>query len=387
MDKKIVALCGVLLFGVSFYATQSLVSSSSPSSPLMQDSITEVTQPSASSDGVKTVFTGAKSETCPLNGEKLTKEERSLWERRRPLVVMIENHVDARPQSGLSQADVIYEAVAEGGITRFATVFYCKDAPYIGPVRSARMYYIDFASEYGKNPLYAHVGGANTPGPADALGKLRTINWAGYNDLNQFSIPFPYFFRDYERLPNRATEHTMYSSTKKLWDFAREKRGLSDTDKKGTSWDKGFVSWEFKDDEPASTPSAPSVKFGFWDGGSDYIVTWKYQSTGNRYVRSQNGVPHVDKNTSKPLTTRNIVVQFTRESPANDGYPGGHIIYKTIGTGKGIVFQDGTAADITWSKKDQFARTIYTTKQGDEVKFNGGKIWVEIVPEGNTVTY
>ena len=145
MDKKIVAICAVLLFGVSFYATQSLVSVSTGTQSLPTQENIEVAQPSVGKDTIKTQFSGPKTEECPINGEKLTKEERLVWEKRRPLVVMIENHIDARPQSGLSQADVIYEVVAEGGITRFASVFYCKDAPLIGPVRSARVYFIYYS--------------------------------------------------------------------------------------------------------------------------------------------------------------------------------------------------------------------------------------------------
>src|SRR3989338_8386825 len=257
MNKKIVFFCGVLLFCVSFYTAQSLVQSEiTVQTPSNQDQI-EVTDPSNNPDEQQ-VYSGPKTEECPLNGEKLTKEEKALWETRRPLVVMIENHTDARPQSGLTSADIIYEAVAEGGITRFATVFYCKDAPYIGPVRSARVYFISFAAEYGNNPLYAHVGGANTPGPADALGKLHTIKWSGKNDLNQFSINFPYFFRDYDRLTGRATEHTMYSSTQKLWEYAQKARKLTNIDDNGLSWDSTYQKWEFKEDEPSKSPLAPT---------------------------------------------------------------------------------------------------------------------------------
>src|SRR3990167_4880086 len=117
---------------------------------------------------------GSKSETCPLNGAKFTRAEKNIWESRRPLAVMIENHLEARPQSGLSDADIIYEAVAEGGITRFMGLFYCQAAAFetiLGPVRSARTYFLDWASEYSF-PLYAHVGGANTPGQANALGQI-----------------------------------------------------------------------------------------------------------------------------------------------------------------------------------------------------------------------
>jgi hypothetical protein len=105
-----------------------------------------------------------KTEECPINGGMFSTIERDIWEERRPMGVMIENHLDSRPQSGLSRADVIYEAVAEGGITRFLGIFYCGAAAEdvtIGPIRSARVYFVDWISEYGTDPLYVHFGGAN----------------------------------------------------------------------------------------------------------------------------------------------------------------------------------------------------------------------------------
>ena len=180
---------------------------------------------------------------------------------------MIENHVDARPQSGLSGADVVYEAVAEGGITRFLAMFYCQDAGKVGPVRSARTYFIDFASEYGDFPLYAHVGGANQPGPADALSQLSDYGWTGYNDMNQFSIGFPTFWRDYDRLGHvAATEHTMYSTVQKLWDYGATNRDLTNVDKDGKSWDKTFVPYQFRDDAPASASGRKLNQF-IWNFG------------------------------------------------------------------------------------------------------------------------
>src|SRR3989344_1535875 len=198
MNKKIVIISSVLIYLVSAYFSFAFFSKTqeegfkSPFVLYAPPKDTALNQ--VSSDEPKT-------EECPLNGEMLAKSQKKAWEKRRPLGIMVENHLDARPQSGLSSADVVYEAVAEGGITRFLAIFYCKDASYIGPVRSARIYFIHLLEAYGGNPLYAHVGGANTPGPADALGYIQDIEWSSHNDMNQFSVPFPYFWRDYERLP------------------------------------------------------------------------------------------------------------------------------------------------------------------------------------------
>ncbi len=332
-----------------------------------------------------------KTEPCPLNGELMTKSQEKIWQARRPLGVMIENHVQARPQSGLSSADIVYEAVAEGGITRFLAVFYCQDAPYVGPVRSARMYFIHFLQAYGSNPLYAHVGGANTPGPANALGYLSTIGWAGNNDMNQFSVPFPYFWRDYERLPNRATEHTVYSSTAKLWEYAKTYRGLTNVDANGVSWDKNFTPWKFIDDAPMSKRGAvDKIDFGFWDQSvSDYGVTWNYDKNTNLYSRVNGGQPHIDKNTGKQLTAKDVVVMFSPESVVHDGYPDGqHLMYNTIGEGNALVFQNGQAIEATWSRTNYTDNLKFTdSATGLEIPMVRGEIFVEMLPTGNKVTY
>ncbi len=341
------------------------------------------------SNGTTAIPDEPKTEECPINGEMLTKSQKLAWEKRRPLGVMIENHKEARPQSGLSYADVVYETVAEGGITRFLAVFYCKDAPYVGPVRSARMYFINLLEGYGSNPLYAHVGGANTPGPADALGYLKEISWSSYNDLNQFSVPFPYFWRDYERLPNRATEHTVYSSTAKLWQYAKDKRELTEKDSDGIRWDKGFTPWEFVDDaKTGDRGNITKVDFGFWDSfASDFGVVWSYDKTSNSYKRNNGGVPHLDKNTGRQLTAKNIVVMFAKESPANDGYEGGHLLYKTFGSGDALIFNNGQVIKGEWSREDTTDNLKFTDEQGKETPMVRGQVFVEVLPIGNKVNY
>lgn len=330
-----------------------------------------------------------RTEQCPLNGEMYSKEQKKWWEKHRPLGIMIENHLEARPQSGLSFADVVYEAVAEGGITRFLTVFYCQDAGQVGPVRSARTYFIDFMSEYGDSPLYTHVGGANQPGPADALGQIDDYGWGGYNDMNQFSIGYPVFWRDYNRLGHAvATEHTMYSTTQKLWDYAASTRKLAATGKDGTPWDKGFVPYGFKNDAPASERgSSQTIHLESWTSSPDYFVDWIYDQQNNNYKRNNAGVPHTDKNTGKQLTAKTIVVLSMIESSANDGYENNaHLLYRTKGSGKATVFMDGKKITGTWEKDSRTSRTIISDNSGTPIKFDKGQIWFEILPTDGVVT-
>lgn len=344
------------------------------------------TVPTVTTEG-KTLFNPSlpKTESCPLNGALYSKEQRAWWEKHRPLGVMIENHQDSRPQSGLSYADVIYEAVAEGGITRFLTVFYCQDANPIGPVRSARTYFLDFISEYADNPLYAHVGGANAAGPADALSQIDDYGWSSYNDLNQFSIGFPTFWRDYNRLGHEvATEHTMYSTTTKLWDLGKS-RGLTNVDKDGNPWDKKFVPYSFKD-EATDRPLNQTIHIEFWNGYSQYFVDWNYDKASNAYKRKNAGQPHLDKDTNKQLTAKNVVILYLKESNAHDGYENNiHLLYTTKGTGKAIFFMDGKQITGTWRKDGRTSRTLLFDSNGAGIKFDRGTIWFEILPTDGVV--
>lgn len=331
-----------------------------------------------------------KTETCPLNNKLFTKGEREIWEKRRPLTVMIENHEEARPQSGLSRADIVYEAVAEGGITRLLTVYYCGASAEditIGPVRSARTYFMDFASEYGDYPLYAHVGGANLSGPADALGQIGDYGWLNKrNDLNQFAIGFPTFWRDYERIGHPvATEHTMYSTTDKLWEVAHS-RGLDFTDSEGDKWNRDFIPWKSKEESSLiKRGTVDNIKIEFWSGYQGYGVNWQYDRENNRYLRSNGGQAHKDLNNDEQLQARVVIVQFMKEKGPIDEEK--HLLYTTTGSGKALVFQDGEAIQATWSKADRQSRTKFTDSKGKEINFIPGEIWIEIVPVGKEVSY
>ena len=344
-----------------------------------------------------------RTEACPLNGKLFTKTERKIWELRRPLGVMIENHLEARPLSGISQADVVYEAVAEGGITRNLAVYYCQAAAQdvvVGPVRSARTYFLDWISEYGDYPLYAHVGGANcniqtgsgcqNGAKADALGQIRKYGWAGYNDLNEYSIGFKAFWREPEHTGNtRAWEHSAYSSTDRLWKYAEEFRGLTNVNKKGIPWDSNFRPWKFLTEEvKQQSARVKEIEFTFWDNqfADDYRVQWLYQPEDRLYRRINGGKPVIDFENKQQVTASVVIVALMRESKANDGYPGNvHLLYANKGKGVAYIFQNGQMIKGQWRKKSRTARTVFYDNRGKEVKFVPGQIWIEILPLGKKV--
>ncbi len=338
-----------------------------------------------------------KTEECPINGAYFTKEERQSWEKKRPIIAMIENSTDARPQSGLSYADVIYEAVAEGGITRFMPVFYCNtlaEEVKIAPVRSARIYFINLAMEYGDKPIFMHVGGANNySGSGDttkevrALEYLETIGWRvprGNDFDTTYDSAFPVFWRNYERLGREiATEHTMMASLDAAYEQAA-KRKLNYKDEDGKAWDEDFKPWKFADDKP-QTPKASEISYAFWDGKADYDVLWKYDQSKNAYFRYTGGQEHKDLETQLPLTAKNVVIMFAKEKGPVDKNM--HMFYQVTGEGEALVFQNGQVIEGTWEKKTGFDRTLFLDKNGDEIEFVRGRTWISVVPSGNRISY
>lgn len=378
-------LIAVMLFIASAFASFAFFSTS----PLTKKAI-PTPLPKVNSNGTVSFDDSLpKTQSCPINGVKYSTQQESWWKQHRPLGVMIENSTDARPQSGISFADVTYEAMAEGGITRFLNIYYCQDAPEVGPVRSARTVFVNLVSEYGNDPLYAHVGGANTPGPANALGQISDYGWDGYNDLNQFSIGFPTYWRDYDRLGHDvATEHTMYSTTTKLWDFAKANRDLTNVDKKGISWDESFVPYTFTDDAPVSArPASQTIHLEFGNGGSDYFVDWTYDPKTNLYMRANGGKPHIDLDTKKQLSAKDVIVMYERIVNVDDGYENSlHLGYTDTGTGKAVFFMNGKRVNGTWRKTSRTARTQLFDNNGNPITFVRGKLWFDILPLNGVLT-
>jgi hypothetical protein len=329
-----------------------------------------------------------KDQPCPLNGKMYTKQERDAWEKRRPLAVMIENSPDARPQSGLVKADVIFEAMAEGGVTRFMGLFYCGvqvQNTTLAPVRSARTYFLDWASGFNY-PLYVHVGGANVDGPTDALQQIIDYGWFLENDIDARSAGFPQFVRKENRLPGRIvdTEHTMLSFTEELWKLGA-KRKWTNLSSEGDDWKDGFTEWKFADDKAAASPQASTVSFEFWDGFATYGVRWEYDKATNSYKRFMAGEPHVDLETNAQIMAKNAVIMFSEEK--GPLYKEKHMIYKTIGTGDALIFQNGEVIKGKWSKAKREAQLKFLDAKGNEVELVRGLTWISTVAPKTDITY
>ena len=268
---------------------------------------------------------------------------------RHPLAIMIENSVAARPQIGLADAQLVYEAIAEGGITRFLAIYSCSEPEKVGPVRSARIYYLDWVSEF--NAFYAHVGGNY-----DALQKIKEY---GILDLDQFR----YGNSAYWRVPEagKAIEHTMYTSTKKLWNIADKNKWPKKAD---------FTPWDFKDDlEESQRPQNASATVNF--STPNYSVKWSYDPKTNTYSRSQTKTP--------TIKAKNIIIQWMDRWPIVSKIGERGYAMKTVGSGKAKILMDGKVIDGTWKKDSRTERTWFYDSSGNKIKFNRGQIWIEIV--------
>ena len=302
----------------------------------------------------------------PITGMLYTKEEAVSWVDTRPLGVMVNNHVDARPQSGLDKTDIVYEIVAEGGITRFLSFFLTNTPEKIGPVRSTREYYLVIVKELG-DAMLMHIGWSPQALIAIESWPVRSLGRGGGT-----------FWRDTSR--NVATEHTAYSDGVDL-----RKKG----EELGWTGKKEFDSWKFKNDKEGYTDVvvATELSIDFWSRG-DYSTFWKYDSGTNTYLRfmgyNAQGEPisHNDNESKKQLSAKNLIVQFAAESSIK-GDEKNRLDYQLVGSGKGLVFEDGKVIQATWSKDARDTRTKFYDLNGQEIMFNRGNFWVSIVPDRN----
>jgi hypothetical protein len=274
--------------------------------------------------------------------------------------VMIENSPDARPQSGLEQAGVVFEAVAEGGITRFLALYQDTQPAYIGPIRSARPYYLMWLQ--GFDASIAHVGGS-----PEALNDIKS--W-GIKDLDQFANS-----GSYTRISSRYAPHNVYTSIANL-NAIEAKKGY------GAS---KYTSFARKADGPSKTPNARSIDFAI--SSYYYNSHFDYDSVNNRYIRSEGGAEHdqIDQaGTKVQITPKTVIALVMPQGIEADDL---HTSYNTIGNGTMYVFQDGIAQQGTWSKTGGPNQFSFTDSKGQPFKLNAGQTWITVLGSAGGVSY
>lgn len=275
-----------------------------------------------------------------------------------PVAVIIDNLKEARPQSGLSKASVVYEAEAEGGITRYLAIYAGgKDVGEIGPIRSARSYFVDWAEEY--SAAYIHCGGS-----PDALVKISKDNVFDFNEFYNGD----YFWRR----PDKSSPHNIYIRGESIVSFLNKNNA-----------DKGkYLPWSFKEEaETQQRPEGGEILIDF--PSDDYKVKWQYDRANNQYNRFLGGREHYDEN-GKIITAKNIIIQYVQAQEVDDKL---RLKLDTTGEGETVVCLDGKCEVGKWNKRISGSRTRFFDNNGNEFKFNAGLIWIEVVRKEYEIKY
>jgi hypothetical protein len=265
-----------------------------------------------------------------------------------PYAVMVENSMDAWPLLGPARANVVIEAPVEGSITRFMLLFDpSATTTQIGPVRSARPYYVELANGIGA--MYVHVGGS-----PDALSMLHS-SAPRVEDLNEF-YNGKYFWRS----TSRFAPHNTYTSMERL------NLAASSTKAEATP----FVPFVYSDDvTSSSTTSSIAIPYQ-----GVYRASWNYDSTSHLYQRSQNGRVERDMD-GETVDVSNVVVILTDSQVLDEV---GRLDVRTTGTGKALLFRDGTVQHGIWHR-NAGENLSFETEDGRDMLFARGKTWISII--------
>jgi hypothetical protein len=288
----------------------------------------------------------------------------------RPIAVMIENTPDARPQSGLISADVVYEVVDEAGITRFVAVFSSQDSNMVGPVRSARPYYAEIAASF--DPVYVFWG--THPNFFKVVEQLGLDYLSPLGDTSgqssitgNFSDPGSGEGKDAIRDTTRVAPHNAYVRIPRMREIAESL---------GYAADGGQTSFYFKEDAPESERGNISdITINF--SSNTYKADFKYDSATNKYLRYCADAASMDRESGEQISVNNVLVLFT--DIRNSGNKEGHMIIRTTQGGDAYYFMDGNVVEGTWNRYSALDPFEFIDKDGKPVLINRGQTWVVMI--------
>lgn len=279
---------------------------------------------------------------------------------RRPLSVKIENSPSARPQSGLNQADVVYETLAEGGITRFNCVFHSSVPKTVGPVRSARLSDLWVVPQY--HGLFFFSGASTSVNAAVRRAKLPNLS-------EDAGVSFPYF-----RSAQRSAPHNLYLDTKKAFQEATKRKMAIVAQ---------VPRLQFAARSATATPTISSIFIPFSQANT---VDWDYDATKRAYLRKNNGKKHLDAMTDNQVAAKNVVVMWVKYIPISHDKVGS-VTYDVAlgGSGRVSVFAGGQRTDGTWSAtRDTPPR--FKDASGKTIKLAPGNTWFQVIPLSVNIT-
>ena len=266
----------------------------------------------------------------------------------RPFAFMVSSDKEARPLSGIGEADMVFEMpVVENGFTRMMAVYQCGRPKEVGSIRSSRLDFVPLA--LGLNAIYSHFGGEHEVLAQLNSGVIDNIDGLKYDEI--------YYYRK----SGIARPHNSFTTFELMTKIA-EKLGYKITD--------GKISYPHEEKSKSSGTAQPGPLFS-----DNFRVDWQYNQSSNSYLRSRSGTAEMDKNTGKQVEAKNVIVMKTTWSPINKDY----IRVKTIGSGGALVYKNGTVISGTWEKKDDKAKLYFYDQNHREIQLVSGITWVEII--------
>jgi hypothetical protein len=273
----------------------------------------------------------------------------------RMIGVVIENHTESRRQmAGLEEASLVFEAEAEGGITRFLAFYPYQNTERVGPVRSVRPYFVRWAEQF--DSALAHAGGSE-------LG-LSTIYSSGHIfDLDGLALEggLEYFTRDYVYF----APHNLFTNLKELRELIDDR-----------GWDKPLDDPYFRFGELSDYAEEEGETIHIYYPFPEYFVRYDYDEDEGVYERFQNGNPHIDHGSEKQVTASNVVVLIKNYYPTDDV---GRLYMKTEGSGDMYLFRDGKVVPGTWRRPETHSSYTFYDENGEELTFATGKTWISVV--------
>lgn len=280
----------------------------------------------------------------------------------RPIAFMIDNNIGDAKHAGLQESYLNYEIIVEGGLTRIMAIYKDKNVKLIGPIRSSRHYFLDYALE--NDAIYAHYGWS--PQAEKDIKDLKVDNINGMIDRTP-----------YRRDEKSIAPHNVFTNTSYIKDYL-EKKDYSNT---STSWKNlNISSKEINIASNDNTSTAKKIVIIY--SNSDYR-TYAYDEANKYYLRSQNGNPHLDRLTNEQLHYKNIIIlKIENYNLDNEGRQ----TLKNIGNGDGYYITNGNYKKINWSKESRLSKTSLTYEDGTEVSLNDGNTFIQIVPINSNIT-
>ncbi len=278
----------------------------------------------------------------------------------RPIAVMIDNEPGSWPHAGLQDAYMIYEIIIEGGQSRMMALFKGVDVDKIGPIRSARHYFVEYAMEHAA--IYTHFGWSPKA--------KQTIESNAVNNINGISYDGSKFWRE------GTGYHTAFTSISNLKQVAKDKNYLL------IGSDKPIYNYSVEEYELGNGRTIDSINMVY---SSNHSVSYKYDETNKVFLRSQRGNSHTDRVTKKQYFAKNIVVLSMSNYALNDGTNKGRQEVVNEGTGTGYYLTNGKCIDITWKKDNIKSKTYLYDLNGEEIILNDGITFMQIVPKGQKI--